>query len=200
MTNKKYIGTPTNITDSLTPVVGYKAASLLMHLKTKYASVLPAHFSNQSFEFSDRCQCRKAARKRHDFLACSCGFYAYKDLADASHHRHIQQGTLVFEVALSGAVVTAENGYKAERQRVTRIYANNCKYCPEEAYCFALPEIVKSPFERLTTVCFAHALHLDLSQRIMFEEIAQKASYEGYPPVEIAPNKNSLPYYPEGSY
>jgi hypothetical protein len=193
MTNTKFIGKHQVASDSLVPVTGYKALSLLRHKGTGTVSVLPVHYDSQSFQFSDTSTCD---RKRHVFDKCNCGFYAYKTVEEARTHMakavklpYVQEwpSVIVAEVALSGRTVIAQYGYRAEHQRVTAMEAGRCFRCGKTATCF---DAVKSPdysfrsfmmFEKLQSSCSVCVQNL-----VSMNEVESQASYESYKPVRVS--------------
>lgn len=181
MTNTRFIGKPH--TSSLQAVTGFKHLSLLMHVNTRSLSVLPLHRNDQSFSFSDHSRCKKEDRKHHDFLKCSCGFYAYKTEEEAWRHPF----TDVFaSVALSGTVVIAEHGYRAERQRVTGLNAQ-CSFfsCFRKADRFSTngENVMRLSQGFVTLEPYCEICSPSDIQQISFSEVLRKASYEGYPDV-----------------
>jgi hypothetical protein len=203
MTNTRFIGQPYRVTDSLEAVYGFKALSLIIHERTGKLSILPAHRQHESFLFSDSSHCRKdRTRKRlwaslsaaktpqaHDFVECDCGFYSYKTQAEAFEHQlHLRQAdqALVVKVALSGKVVVAEHGYRAEKQRVTEIEPNPCFACGQESSWFVGVSDQLLTYQGFQYVKCACEQHSRLSPiRITVDEVIRQASYEDYEPVIV---------------
>jgi hypothetical protein len=61
---------------------------------------------------------------------CECGFYAYKELADAQFELSINPGSFLLDVDLFGLGFTYKNGFRAESQVVNRLITpRRCMRC-----------------------------------------------------------------------
>jgi len=61
---------------------------------------------------------------------CECGFYAYKELADAQFELSINPGAFLLDVDLFGLGFTYKNGFRAESQVVNRLITpSRCMRC-----------------------------------------------------------------------
>ena len=61
---------------------------------------------------------------------CECGFYAYKELADAQFELSINPGAFLLDVDLFGLGFTYKNGFRAESQVVNRLITpKRCMHC-----------------------------------------------------------------------
>ncbi|MGA0080114.1 MAG: hypothetical protein ACO3IO_05560 [Candidatus Nanopelagicus sp.] len=61
---------------------------------------------------------------------CECGFYAYKELADAQFELSINPGAFLLDVDLFGLGFTYKNGFRAESQVVNRLITpKRCMRC-----------------------------------------------------------------------
>ena len=61
---------------------------------------------------------------------CECGFYAYKELADAQFELSINPGAFLLDVDLFGLGFTYKNGYRAESQVVNQLITpKRCMRC-----------------------------------------------------------------------
>ncbi len=91
--------------------------------------------------------------------SCSCGFYAVSDPDNATYH-----GVLV-EVELSGRVIVAERGYRAQFLRVAAIHPPHCWICQQPASALWLdgegnelpPSWTGNFSARVRATCLEHA-------------------------------------------
>ena len=61
---------------------------------------------------------------------CECGFYAYKELADAQFELSINPGAFLLDVDLFGLGFTYKNGFRAESQVVNQLITpSRCMRC-----------------------------------------------------------------------
>jgi len=69
---------------------------------------------------------------------CECGFYAYKELADAQFEKSINPGAFLLDVDLFGLGFTYKNGFRAETQVVNRLIKDKrcmrCKTLPAKVF------------------------------------------------------------------
>lgn len=185
MTNTRFIGKPFTIEDSLSTVKGFKVVSIIQHAASQSLSLLPPHHQDSSFNFSDSCLCKKSDRKRHKFLKCDCGFYAYRTMSAAANHQTCETDTdtsTVIEVALSGLVVMAEHGFRAEKQRLTKIVMGDCRKCSgKNAETFVtvdgIDKLDASGFNNLIAVCHNCS---SSDKEVTMEEVQEQASYPDY--------------------
>lgn len=61
--------------------------------------------------------------------SCSCGFYAFKDAAEARAHTQGTEDSVLLKVAVSGVVVEHEDGYRFGHQRVVAVHLEWCSGC-----------------------------------------------------------------------
>lgn len=140
MTNTHFIGKPEpHAVDRLTARKGYKVVALRYNANTNTVETVSPHYPDVSFPLSADSVC---AFNHKDFIECPCGFYAYKTIDKAGIHWEQECRSFinffVVEVALSGKVLVAENGYKASHQRITQVFLNNCWNCSGNSSGFAL--------------------------------------------------------------
>jgi hypothetical protein len=81
-----------------------------------------------TYAVEDRAHCRTRGCAAPG-LGCDCGFYAFRERADALALRARRGGALL-EVDLDGAVLQYERGFRAQRQRVLAVrMAPFCDLC-----------------------------------------------------------------------
>ena len=75
-------------------------------------------------------ECKENADHIPPVAECECGFYAYKELADAQFELSINPGAFLLDVDLFGLGFTYKNGFRAESQVVNRLIApKRCMRC-----------------------------------------------------------------------
>lgn len=74
--------------------------------------------------------CKENAGHIPPVAECECGFYAYKELADAQFELSINPGAFLLDVDLFGLGFTYKDGFRAESQVVNRLITpNRCMRC-----------------------------------------------------------------------
>jgi hypothetical protein len=74
--------------------------------------------------------CKENADHVPPVAECECGFYAYKELADAQFELSINPGAFLLDVDLFGLGFTYKNGFRAETQIVNRLITpSRCMRC-----------------------------------------------------------------------
>jgi hypothetical protein len=74
--------------------------------------------------------CKENADHVPPVAECECGFYAYKELADAQFELSINPGAFLLDVDLFGLGFTYKNGFRAETQVVNRLITpSRCMRC-----------------------------------------------------------------------
>lgn len=177
MTNTNFIGkTHTPTIDRLSARQGYKVVAFLYDEQNQSIRTVSPHYPEKSFPLSADSACRYG---HTDFVECGCGFYAYKTAEQALQHWvkecHSIFNFYIIEVALSGQVIVADNGYKASHQRVTKIFMSKCWNCEKVGEGFALHD---EGF--LVTACFSCARNV-----VNSGQFSQLFSPEGYRPIQI---------------
>ena len=135
------------------PFVGYKTIHLLPdngRLRIKGAESV--------YDVDAVAVCNKNLPHLAPHPNCQCGFWAYKQKESSNPNYTVDGRGYVAEVQLFGRVIEAELGFRAERQRVTRITASPlCYQCDQQAIGFvcgtgAIPSCADhAPFGVLTT-------------------------------------------------
>jgi hypothetical protein len=133
----------------------------------------------------------KSRKQRHNFLKCNCGFYAYRTTEAAGIHQQHETNSdnnIVIEVALSGLVIIAEHGYRAERQRVARVIMGRCRQCfVKYAETFMASEgesiLVSTGFNNLMAVC--NSCLSSTKEEVSIVEVQEQAYYPDHDMVEF---------------
>lgn len=74
--------------------------------------------------------CKENADHVPPVAECECGFYAYKELADAQFELSINPGAFLLDVDLFGLGFTYKNGFRAESQVVNQLITpSRCMRC-----------------------------------------------------------------------
>ncbi len=74
--------------------------------------------------------CKESSDHVPPVAECECGFYAYKELADAQFELSINPGAFLLDVDLFGLGFTYKNGFRAESQVVNRLITpSRCMRC-----------------------------------------------------------------------
>jgi len=179
MTNTRYIGQVVShqTTDRLSARIGYKVVGVWTGSEDGVMKVVPPHFSENSFDLSADSKCSG----HKDYASCSCGFYAYSTVESTISHWRNECGGFanlaIVQVALSGDVVVAENGYRASHQRIKRILMPHCWNCSAAGVRFVYHE---SKF--LVAGCEACSANVN---SISFADFATQHSPTGFNPVEV---------------
>jgi hypothetical protein len=86
--------------------------------------------TGDSYAADDNAVCEKFPDHTPPVSSCECGFYAYRNLADAKFEISLNPGAFLLEVDLYGVGFRYEGGYRAETQVVNRIILpNRCMRC-----------------------------------------------------------------------
>lgn len=189
MTNTSFIGAVgggEQTVDRISPHVGYKVVALKV-AKDDSIKIVGPHHSAKDFELSDNSQCKK---NHKSFENCSCGFYAYNNVTKAIGHWDAAVGgysnMAIVEVALSGKVIVAEHGFRAEHQRITKVLMPRCWNCSNKGTA-----LVKHSAGFMVTACDDCTVKFDIADdTISFEDFAAKVSPTGYKPIIVESCKN----------
>jgi len=183
MTNTNYIGSVQSDGkfDRIAPRYGYKVVSL-KSLKDGHIKIVGPHHSVNDFELSDNSLC---SSKHKSFENCSCGFYAYNNVGQTYHHWLNECGgysnLAIVQVALSGTVVVAEHGFRAEHQRVTKILMPSCWNCSNKGI-----GVLKHVSGFMVSACADCAAKNKVEDYVKkFEDFGNEISPEGFSPVQI---------------
>jgi hypothetical protein len=136
MTNTRLIGGVEKFSPSSEnrPYVGYKVVGIRNPTGTGEVAFFGPHYSKKFYGVSADHSCPKH-RWGKSFESCQCGFYAYTDIESAVKHWQKEclgaSNLVIVEVVLSGDIVVCRNGYRATRQRITKILFSNCWNCSE---------------------------------------------------------------------
>lgn len=136
MTNTRLIGGVEKFSPSSEnrPYVGYKVVGIRNPSATGEIAIFGPHYSKKAYGVSAEHSCPKH-RWRKSFESCQCGFYAYTSIEAAIKHWNREclrsSNLAIVEVVLSGDIVVCQNGYRATRQRITKILFSNCWNCSE---------------------------------------------------------------------
>jgi hypothetical protein len=86
--------------------------------------------TGDSYRADDSAVCEKFPDHTPPVATCECGFYAYRNLADAKFERSLNPGAFLLEVDLYGIGFRYESGYRAESQVVNKvIIPKRCMRC-----------------------------------------------------------------------
>jgi hypothetical protein len=103
-------------------------------------------------------ECAQGAQHRSPSRWCDCGFYCVHRMAEALDLAcdPDYRDTVLLEVAASGRFMRYERGLRYARQRVTAVWAGQCR-CGRPATFFAATGAGLSGWRRLRAVCAACA-------------------------------------------
>ena len=168
----------------ITPYMGFKIATLV---NSKGALMFRGpHRLHLPYLPADASKCRFENMRNHTFENHSCGFYAYDDITQAASHWEHHSGRsldcAILEVALSGEVEVCEEGYRATKQRVTRVIMPPCWLCADKAGVGMLPHSARS-FVTGCADCVARVKAQNLL--ISFEDFAEQHKMEGFAPFKV---------------
>jgi hypothetical protein len=83
-----------------------------------------------SYAADDNAVCEESPEHTPPVSFCECGFYAYRNLADAKFEIALNPGAFLLEVDLYGVGFRYESGYRAEAQVVRKIILpKRCMRC-----------------------------------------------------------------------
>lgn len=177
MTNTRLIGGVKGFSPSSEnrPYIGYKVVGIRNPTATGEANFFGPHYSKKFYGVSADHSCPKH-RWRKSFESCQCGFYAYINIESAVKHWHKEclrsSNLAIVEVVLSGDIVVCKNGYRATRQRITKILFPNCWNCSEPG-----KSLVPHKVGSLVAACENCVAQCALRDNaISFDVFAQKAS------------------------
>jgi hypothetical protein len=113
-------------------------------------------------------------------LNCTCGFYSYKTPAEAySYPDDGASPGYVIQTVNSGLYMEYQQGYRAEKQRVTKVFVGNCDLClakGKKSKSVAVARLigfagVDSTLNRLYGVCDSHAKTISRRRLYTFDEL-----------------------------
>jgi hypothetical protein len=98
-------------------ITAYKRGRLLIENNSVYLRG-PVRSDRYEMDADYRCMGRDAHPNPEQMRSCTCGFYAHKTLDQAQDS---YDGNCILEVELSGLILQAGRGYRAEHQRVLSV-------------------------------------------------------------------------------
>lgn len=86
--------------------------------------------TGDEYKADDSAICTSFPEHTPPVASCECGFYAYRDRADAKFERTLNPGTFLLQVDLFGVGFKYRDGYRAETQVVNQIIMpKRCMRC-----------------------------------------------------------------------
>jgi hypothetical protein len=86
--------------------------------------------TGDSYSSDDSAICEKFPEHTPPVASCECGFYAYRNLADAKFESSLNPGAFLLAVDLYGIGIEYQGGYRAETQVVNKlIIPKRCMRC-----------------------------------------------------------------------
>lgn len=187
MTNTRLIGGVEGFSPSSEnrPYVGYKVVGIRNPTETDGVSLFGPHYSKKLYGISAGHSCPRH-RWGRSFESCQCGFYAYTNVESAVKHWEKEcraaSNLAIVEVVLSGDIVVCKNGYRATRQRITKVLFPNCWNCSEPGK-FLVPHKAGS----LVAACENCVTKYSLTQSsISFDVFEKKASLPKFKRISIS--------------
>lgn len=110
-------------------------------------------------------------------LRCSCGWYAMRDRDQVT----LGGAAAIVDVELSGRVIVAERGFRAEHQRILRIELPACYFCGEDVEAAHVTDFFNGNSQRLWFSCAEHAQVVAPNATISIERVSTQlqAMYPG---------------------
>lgn len=165
------------------PKTLYKKVNLGWNAETRQIELVPLVSRQQRIGFNAEATCHnpnlhasgysRAVPAKH----CSCGFYAYKDNADAKNHD--QHGDFLVKTVASGKILEHEKGYRYGHQRVEEIVVGTCFLCSQPAdrvILFGQTGYVRRFKGSIIPACSQHIVQSAPNGNISFEQVGEMAS------------------------